>query len=67
MDCVMNKLMGFCASFELMQANLEHKKFLNDWWDESDDTAFQINDSKLELWQSEADHATSRSHTLPAI
>ena len=36
-------------------------------WDEWDDTVLQTQDSKLEPWRSEAEHATSRSRRLPAI
>ena len=35
----------------------------NDW----DDTVLQTQDSKLEPWRSEAEHATSRSRRLPTI
>ena len=34
------------------------------WWD---DPVLQIQDSKLEPWRSEAEHATSRSRRLPTI
>ena len=37
------------------------------WWDEWDDTTFQIQDSKFAPWRSEAEHATSWSRRLPAI
>ena len=37
------------------------------WWDEWYDTVLQTQDSKFELWRSEAEHATSRSRRLPAI
>ena len=37
------------------------------WWDESDDTALQTQDSKFVPWRSEAEHATSRSRRLPTI
>ena len=37
------------------------------WWDDWDDTVLQTQDSKFELWQSEAEHATSRSRRLPTI
>ena len=37
------------------------------WWDDWDDTALQIQDSKFEPWRSEAEHATSRSRRLPTI
>ena len=37
------------------------------WWDDWDDTVLQTQDSKFELWRSEAEHATSRSRRLPAI
>ena len=37
------------------------------WWDDWDDTVLQTRDSKFEPWQSEAEHATSRSRRLPAI
>ena len=35
------------------------------WWDDWDDTVLQTQDSKFEPWQSEAEHATSRSRRLP--
>ena len=35
------------------------------WWDEWDDTALQTQDSKFEIWQSEAEHTTSRLKRLP--
>ena len=35
------------------------------WWDDWDDTVLQTQDSKFEPWRSEAEHATSRSRTLP--
>ena len=31
------------------------------WWDDSDDTVLQTQESKFEPWRSEAEHATSRS------
>ena len=37
------------------------------WWDDWDDTALQTQNSKLEPWRSEAEHATSRSRRLPTI
>ena len=37
------------------------------WWDDWDDTVLQTQDSKFQPWQSEAEHATSRSRKLPAI
>ena len=37
------------------------------WWDDWDDTVLQTQDSKFELWRSEAEHATSRSRRLPTI
>ena len=37
------------------------------WCNEWDDTALQTQDSKLEPWRSEAEHATSRSRRLPTI
>ena len=37
------------------------------WWDDWDDTVLQTQDSKLEPWRSEAEHATSRSPRLPTI
>ena len=37
------------------------------WWDKWDDTVHQTQDSKFELWRSEAEHATSRSRSLPTI
>ena len=37
------------------------------WWDDWDDTVLQTLDSKFEPWQSEAEHATSRSRRLPTI
>ena len=37
------------------------------WWDDWDDTVLQTQDLKLEPWQSEAEHATSRSRRLPTI
>ena len=37
------------------------------WWDDSDDTVLQTQDSKFEPWRSEAEHATSRSRRLPTI
>ena len=37
------------------------------WWDEWADTALQTEDSKLEPWRSEAEHATSRSQRLSTI
>ena len=37
------------------------------WWDDWDDTVLQTQDSKIELWRSEAEHATSRSRRLPTI
>ena len=37
------------------------------WWDDLDDTVLQTQDSKLEPWRSEAEHATSRSRRLPTI
>ena len=37
------------------------------WWDDWDDTAVQIQDSKFGPWRSEAEHATSRSRRLPTI
>ena len=37
------------------------------WWDDWDDTVLQTQDSKLEPWRSEAEHATSRSQRLPTI
>ena len=36
-------------------------------WDDWDDTVLQTQDSKFELWRSEAEHATSRSWRLPII
>ena len=37
------------------------------WWDDWDDTVLQTQNSKLEPWRSEAEHATSRSRRLPTI
>ena len=37
------------------------------WWDDWDDTVLQTQDSKFEPWRSEAEHATSRSRSLPTI
>ena len=37
------------------------------WWDDWDDTVLQTQDSEFEPWQSEAEHATSRSRRLPTI
>ena len=37
------------------------------WWNDWDDTVLQTEDSKLEPWRSEAEHATSRSRRLPTI
>ena len=37
------------------------------WWDDWDDTVLQTQDSKFELWRSEAEHATSRSRRPPTI
>ena len=37
------------------------------WWDDWDDTVLQTQDSKVEPWRSEAEHATSRSRRLPTI
>ena len=37
------------------------------WWDEWDDTVLQTQDSKLEPWRSEAEHATSRSRRLSTV
>ena len=37
------------------------------WWDDWDDFVLQTQDSKLEPWRSEAEHATSRSRRLPTI
>ena len=37
------------------------------WWDEWDETVLQTQDSKLEPWRSEVEHATSRSRRLPTI
>ena len=37
------------------------------WWDDWDDTVLQTHHSKFEPWQSEADHATSRSRRFPTI
>ena len=37
------------------------------WWDVWDDTVLQTQDSKFEPWRSEAEHATSRSRSLPTI
>ena len=37
------------------------------WWDDWDDIVLQTQDSKLEPWRSEAEHATSRSRRLPTI
>ena len=37
------------------------------WWDDSDDTVLQTQDSKFEPWRSEAEHATSRSRRLHTI
>ena len=37
------------------------------WWDDWDDTVLQTQDSKIEPWRSEAEHATSRSRRLPTI
>ena len=37
------------------------------WWDDWDYTVLQTQDSKIELWRSEAEHATSRSRRLPTI
>ena len=37
------------------------------WWDDWDSTVLQTQDSKFEPWQSEAEHATSRSRRLPTI
>ena len=38
-----------------------------EWWNDSDDTVLQTQDSKFEPWRSEAAHATSRSRRLPTI
>ena len=35
--------------------------------DKSDDTAVKTHDIKLESWQSESKHSTSRSQRLPTI
>ena len=35
------------------------------WWDEWDDTALQTQDSRFELWRSEAEHVTFRSRRFP--
>ena len=37
------------------------------WWDDWDDTVLQTQASKFEPWQSEAEHATSRSRRLSTI
>ena len=37
------------------------------WWDEWHDAVLQTQDLKFEPWQSEAEHATSRSRRLPTI
>ena len=37
------------------------------WWDDWDDTVLQTQDSKFDPWRSEAEHATSRSRSLPTI
>ena len=37
------------------------------WWDVWDDTVLQIQHTKFEPWQSEAEHATSRSRRLSTI
>ena len=37
------------------------------WWDDWDDTFLQTQNSKLEPWRSEAEHATSRSRRRPTI
>ena len=38
-----------------------------EWWDDWYHTVLQTQDSKLEPWRSEAEHATSRSRRLPTI
>ena len=38
-----------------------------EWWDEWNDTALHTQDSKLELWRSGVEHATSPSRMLPTI
>ena len=37
------------------------------WWHDWDGTVLQTQDSKFEPWRSEAEHATSRSRSLPTI
>ena len=37
------------------------------WWDDWDDTVLQTQDSKIEPWRSEAEHATFWSRRLPTI
>ena len=37
------------------------------WWDDWDDTVLQTQESKFEPWRSEAEHATSRSWSVPTI
>ena len=37
------------------------------WWDDWDDTVLQTQNSKFEPWQSEAEHATSRTRRFPTI
>ena len=37
------------------------------WWDDWDYTVLQTQDSKFAPWRSEAEHATSRSRSLPTI
>ena len=37
------------------------------WWDDWDDTVLQTQDSKFELWRSEAEHANSRLRRLSTI
>ena len=37
------------------------------WWDDWDETALQIQDSKFVPWRFEAENATSRSRWLPTI
>ena len=44
-----------------------HRRTSWGWWDEWDYTVLQTQDSGLEPWRSEAEHATSRSWRFPAI
>ena len=44
-----------------------HRRTSWGWWDEWDDTALQIHDSKFDSRRSEAEHATSQSRGFPTI